>query len=97
MTPQPGEGKLEERKQLIELANKDIYVCESLQQLQGIRYSKYIEKCRTQALEHVVNNKYEEYIPYMSTLLLVIHGCQCRHYLHLSKVCGHVLHVRVRP
>lgn len=97
MTPEPGEGKLEERKKLIELANKERDECQSLQQreLEGIfLYSRDIEKCRAEALEHAVY-KYGEYIPYMSTVLLVLNGFQCRHYLHLCKVCGHVLHVRV--
>jgi hypothetical protein len=100
MTPQPGEGKFEERKKLIELANKERDECQSLlaqRESEGIfLYSRDIEKCRAEALEHAVNKKYGEYIPYMSTVLLVLHACQCRHYLHLCKVCGHVLHVRVR-
>jgi hypothetical protein len=35
-------------------------------------------------------NKYGEYIPYMSIMMLLIYCCQCRHYLSLFKVCGHV-------
>ncbi|CAM6035378.1 unnamed protein product, partial [Sphagnum compactum] len=58
MTPQPGEGKLEDRKKLIELAKKVRDELQSLQQreLEGICHSTVIEKCRAEAWEHAMNN-----------------------------------------
>ncbi len=94
-----GGRKLKDRERFKELAKEVRDGHQSLQQflqqreLKAICSSTIIGKCRAEVWEHTVNNKYGEYIPYMSTVLLVLHGLQCRRYLHLCKVCGHVLHV----
>ncbi len=96
MAVQSGRGKTK-TDELIEQVNKETNKWQSLlgqRELEGI--FSYSRERLAEALEYAANNKYGEYIPYMSTVLLVICGCQCRHYLYLCKVCGHVLHVMVR-
>jgi len=50
---------------------------------------KFSRECQAEAKKYAAN-KYGEYIPYMSIMMLVICGCQCKHDLYLCKVCGHV-------
>jgi hypothetical protein len=87
MTPQPGEGKLEERKKMIKLAKEVRDEHESLQQMEldEVHSAAVIEKCRAKAREYAANNKYAEHIPYISTVLLVFHGRLCRCYLHVCR------------